>query len=82
MEYIVIECPHCQGHIQIFKNEINCTIFRHAVYKNTFQQVNPHASKEECERLINEGKILGCCKPFKINMKMNGDYEVVICDYI
>jgi hypothetical protein len=82
MDYIIVECPHCNGQIQIFKNEINCTIFRHAVFKNTFQQVNPHASQQECEQLLQSGRVVGCCKPFKINRKNGGEYEAVICDYI
>lgn len=82
MDYIIVECPHCEGQIQIFKKEINCTIFRHAVFKDTFHQINPHASKDECEQLLSYGKVIGCCKPFKLNIKNNGCYEPEICDYI
>ena len=74
MDYLVIECPHCHDSIIIYKNEINCRIFRHAVFKNG-EQVNPHASKEECERLVD---IYGCGKPFQLNEKD----EPEICDYI
>ena len=75
MDYLVIECPHCHDSIIIYKNEINCRIFRHAVFKNG-EQINPHASKEECERLV--GSIYGCGKPFQLNEKD----EPEICDYI
>jgi hypothetical protein len=81
MEYILIECPHCKEQIQIFKNEINCSIFRHAVFKDTMEQVNPHLSKDECERLKEADRVFGCCKPFKIVIKDN-QYYGEICDYI
>lgn len=73
MDYLIIECPHCHESIIIYKNEINCRIFRHAVFKNG-EQINPHASKEECERL----DVYGCKKPFRLNEKD----EPEICDYI
>ena len=67
MDYIVVDCPHCKDSIIIYKNEINCRIFRHAVYKNSGQPVPPHLSKEECDRLFSTNEIYGCCKPFKLN---------------
>lgn len=72
--YIVI-CPHCGEYAIIV--EINCTIFRHGVYKTNMQPINPHASKEECERLLASGEIYGCGKPFKYDGK-----NVEICEYI
>jgi hypothetical protein len=68
-------CPHC-GEYAIVE-EINCTIFRHAVYKTNLQPINPHATKEECERLLENGEIYGCAKPFKYDGK-----TIEICDYI
>jgi hypothetical protein len=62
---LYIECPHCQYIILI--EDINCRIFRHAVYKDTFEPVNPHASEEECKRLLSSDAVIGCCKPFKLN---------------
>jgi len=73
-----IECPHCFGIIEII--QLNCAIFRHAYYKNSIThsgQVPPHTNKVECERLIKEDLIYGCCKPFKIV-----DGKPIICDYI
>lgn len=77
-EYIVIECPHCQTQIQIYKNEINCAIFRHGILKSTGTQIGSHSSKEECTKLIKNGLIYGCGKPFKL---VDGN-KVEICDYI
>jgi hypothetical protein len=76
---IVIDCPHCKGPIIIEK--LNCCIFRHGIIKQSGQQMNPHASKEECDSLFNSNAIFGCGKPFKIII-CEGKYIVEICDYI
>ena len=71
------ECPHCKDVCAVHKNDIRCTIFRHAVYKKNLKFVNPHASQKECERWIKEDLIYGCTKPFKFDGK-----KVEICGYI
>jgi len=71
-------CPHCGGSIIVKQKEMNCRIFRHAVYKKTAKQVNPHMSKRELEILIQKKLIYGCGKPFKIDHNNNP----VICGYI
>lgn len=70
-------CPHCNDYIIVDNKDINCGIFRHAVYKNTLIQVSPHLEEELCNKLITENKVYGCCKPFKI---INDKAE--ICEYI
>ena len=76
--YIVVNCPHCDLQILIFKNEINCQIFRHGVYKHNHQQMPPHTPKVQCDKLAEEDKIYGCGKPFRIvNQK-----EAIECGYI
>ncbi len=81
MEEIIISCPHCQQQILIMKNEINCAIFRHGILKSNQQQINPHETKLECDRLFNEKLIYGCGKPFKL-LLIENEYKPVICDYI
>lgn len=76
---IVVECPHCKYPVEIL--EINCAIFRHAVLKVTGVQINPHTSKIDCDKLVEEGRIYGCGKPFRI-IKINNAYNAIICDYI
>jgi hypothetical protein len=49
MEFNIVTCPHCLGDILIFNNEICCAIFRHGIYKHNGNQLDPHASKEECD---------------------------------
>jgi len=80
-DYYTVICPSCQDVVIIYKNELNCRIFRHAVYKNSMQPIPPHASKEECDRLINSGEVYGCAKPFRVE----GEDETILavsCEYI
>ena len=78
---LVLTCPHCAEYILIYKNEINCAIFRHAVFKENYMQISPHMPKEQCDSLIMENKVFGCAKPFKI-INSNDNYVAVICEYI
>jgi len=68
-------CPWCSQSIWI--EEVRCGIFRCGIIKETFQQVDPHLPKEGCDRLVQEGKIYGCGKPFQY---ING--ELRKCDYL
>lgn len=70
-------CPHCNALCQVQTSDIRCTIFRHAVYKNTLNFVNPHASKEQCDSWVEKGEVYGCGKPFIFDGK-----KVEICGYI
>ena len=74
-------CPHCNELFVVNTKEINCGIFRHAVYKNNMKPINPHETKEKCEQLVNQNLVFGCAKPFKIIQELN-KFTVEICDYI
>ena len=86
---LLFECPHCKIFVEVSTNEINCAIFRHGYFFEKDQngnimltsQIPPHSSKQICDSLFNEGKIIGCGKPFKIERKSD-KYIVKICDYI
>ena len=78
---IVLPCPHCDMMILLNENDINCAIYRHAVYRSTFLQIDPHTPLSDCDRLYRDGLIYGCGKPF-IVLKINGIYSVSSCDYI
>ena len=69
----IIKCPHCD--MSIIIEEVRCGIFRCGIYKDTFQQVDPHLPKEECDKLGNT--IYGCSKPFQIINNI-----ISKCDYI
>jgi len=56
---------------------LNCKIFRHAIFKNGGIQLNPHASKEECDKVIKDNLVYGCAKPFEIINE-----KAVKCEYI
>lgn len=82
---LIFDCPHCQLQTTVAIDELACCIFRHGAYRVDGNQINPHESKENCEMLVREDKVVGCCKPFRIE-KENRDnklvYKVMICDYI
>ena len=69
----IINCPHCD--MPIIIEELNCGIFRCGIYKDTFKQVDPHLSKEECDKLGDT--IYGCGKPFQYRNNV-----ISKCDYI
>lgn len=77
----VFNCPHCDMYVQVPINQVNCKIFRHAVYKKNFIPINPHMSKYECDRLLNTHQIYGCTGPFKLTFVSDKIYAE-ICDYI
>ena len=80
-KYVILQCPYCENFVLIYKKDFNCKIFRHAYYKSNHQQINPHSSKEICEKLLKEDKIYGCSKPFKL-IENNLSYKLEKCDYI
>lgn len=85
-EFIYFKCPHCHETIQVAINEINCGIFRHAVFVN-MEGVDPHLSESQCLELVASGKVLGCCKPFQITKHKGSDdnntyYIIDKCDYV
>jgi len=76
---ILVKCPNCEDITEI--TQINCGIFRHGVYKNSYQQLNPHLPEIECIRVYNLGLIYGCGKPFRI-VQINGECIAEKCPYI
>lgn len=76
----IIQCPHCEEFVII--QELNCKIFRHGTLKTTNEQIPPHSSKDDCDKLFTTGQIYGCGKPFKIIVLDSGEWKIEICDYI
>lgn len=72
-----IQCPHCDGGIEILKSQLGCQIFRHATYKTTGIAIDPHTTKLQCEMLAKHDMIRGCGKPFKFD-----GVTISICDYV
>ncbi len=89
---LLVHCPHCQQLIEILA--INCAIFRCGIYRQTGEQLPPHLSKAECDRVAEQQLIFGCGKPFRIQPASSAQvaplspassepaYEAVVCDYI
>jgi hypothetical protein len=79
-EDLVAACPHCGEAVLI--SQINCQIFRHGAYKANNEQIPPHTSKVECDRLAEGGLIYGCGKPFRVVKNEQNENIVVKCEYI
>jgi hypothetical protein len=75
----IVICPHCKDYVLIDK--INCAIFRHGIFKKNGKQINPHTSKDLCDKYIKNNLIYGCGKPFKIVI-VDDIVDTEICDYI
>lgn len=80
-EYLLFPCPHCGGEIQVKKTEINCAIFRHAVFKDTWEPIEPHSGKQTVDNLIRLGQIRGCGQPLRL-ISHEGSCKAVKCDWI
>jgi hypothetical protein len=77
---IIVQCPHCGCDVVI--EQLNCKIFRHGIFKKDGKQINPHASKEDCDMYIEKELIFGCGKPFRVVLYEDNTYKAEICDYI
>ena len=82
IDCLYFACPHCHVELIVGKNDINCRIFRHAVYKSSMIPINPHASKVECDYLLENDLVFGCAKPFKLEPKDDSSYTIEKCDYV
>ncbi len=71
------DCPNCSCKVLVHKNDIRCTIFRHAVYKHNNSPIPPHTTKKDCLVLLKENRVWGCAQPFKFNGNV-----VMKCGYI
>ena len=67
-DHYVFNCPYCDISCIVHINEVNCKIFRCGVFTDTFQQINPHAGKEECENYVLNNRIYGCGKPYMMSI--------------
>lgn len=80
-DFYSFSCPHCLIEIMVHKNDLNCKIFRHAFYKDSFKQIDPHSSKEICDSLLKNNEVIGCAKPFELIPDLHGNLIAIICDY-
>lgn len=74
-------CPHCGLWTQVAKADLNCKIFRHGVRIDTGQPINPHASQEEVQSLIQAHGIYGCGGPHQLNQDASGTWMVQACSW-
>ena len=78
----IFVCRHCNEEFVVNRNDFNCMILRHGVYRNNMNPISPHAPREECDMLYENNMIFGCGKPLKIIPLEDGNFDVIICDYI
>lgn len=81
-DFYIFTCPQCGDYVMTHKNEIACTIYRHAVFKINFQQIGPHTSKQMCDLYKENDEVFGCSKPFRFYLQPDNSYKVDVCDYI
>lgn len=76
-------CPHCKAATQVLPQQINCKIFRHAVFKINNVPINPHLPKSQCDDLIKRDIVRGCAGPleFITDSRDLSKFTVQICDY-
>ena len=77
--YYVYKCPHCGIQCITAINEVNCKIFRCGIFKETYNQINPHATKPECDAYVLQNRIYGCAKPYIIDIN---NMLIFPCDYV
>ena len=82
MNDLILKCPHCNSIIIVNPKDINCAIFRHAILKDTGQQIDPHSKKDVCDELVKTNKVFGCAKPFKLVRIDSMNYIAEKCEYI
>jgi hypothetical protein len=80
-DFYIFLCPNCFMDILVYKTELNCQIFRHGIYKDSYKQIDPHLSKILCDELVMKNQVIGCAKPFEIIKDKDNDLIAVICDY-
>jgi hypothetical protein len=71
-----LTCPHCTWPMDL--DPIACGTFIHGfIITEGHKQIDPHASKETCEKYIQEGKVEGCGKRILIIKSHNSDELIV-----
>ena len=76
---ILFQCPHCKLFFIVLEKELNCRILRHFVFFNG-EQLNPHASEEECARAVAQNAGYGCAGPIKL-VEENGAWTAIKSAY-
>jgi len=79
---LILPCPHCDHSMMIYPTEINCAIFRHAVFKSNMEPIPPHSTKDTCQDLLKTNQVYGCAGPFRLIIDQSGKYIAEKCDYL
>ena len=81
IDYIIYHCPYedCRLMCVVYKNELNCHIFRCGYNKTNNQQIPQHLQRIECDKLRYDTDIIGCARPYRFEVNA---ITPIICDYI
>ena len=75
---LIFNCPHCDKYIIIPLSSLNGNEnFIHAIFINNYEQVDPNLTEIECQYLLENNMVFGCCKKFKI-IRQNDIYNVFL----
>lgn len=77
-DYYLFPCPHCKADTIVRVRDTACAIFRHAAFRESGQQIPPHASKQQIDAWRDAGKLVGCGKPFRLTK----EGLLSVCGYI
>ena len=76
--FLLFKCPHCKSSCFVFEDEINCTIFVHAV--TMAGQVYQHLKPEQLRDLRDSKTVIaGCAIQYEIISLGNGVYKAKVC---
>lgn len=70
-------CPHCATLFEVTPADMNCRIFRHAVFRHSGHFVPPHASRAQCRAWVKHHQVWGCGGPLRYT---GSAFEA--CDYL
>jgi len=68
MYHSVVKCPHCDNLVFLRVKPGQTLVFRHGLLKETFQLIDVNLTSDECQSLMNEKKVIGCCKLFCVHI--------------
>ena len=71
----MFECPQCKMLFDIHEKELACCIARHGTSLDGVP-INPHLGVDECMKLLESGKMLGCGCPVRFVKVEDGIYKV------
>jgi hypothetical protein len=80
MSHSVVECPHCRNLLFLHVKPGQTLVFRHGILKENFNLVDPNVTNEECQLLLQNKKVIGCCKLFCVHISNKKWYTLPLLE--